>query len=257
MNELTKPMANAPSYLAALGQEGIDRTQNFGSTPRIKIMQGMSDADLRKSFPPGSCIIAPQNTLVAAFGETFDAVTAFFWPSWEKWRDLNDAAPMPILESSTDPDSEIARRAKNPGQREEVYPDDIGKKKPRLYRYVEALNFALYILTGPAAGSVAVASFARGGHRRGARLHDYLKRRDCPVWANRVALVVGEETNRDNQTWYQLRHEIAAQPFIGEDDVATMRKLFLDLKAAYDSRTLAVDTANTAEPAAPEGDEAP
>jgi hypothetical protein len=237
-----------PSYLSTAPKPDLRTVQQYQLVPRLKIVQGMSDADLRKAFPPGSAIIRPDDILVAGFGQEFRAVLLFFWPSWEKWRDINDREGPPLVASTLDllDPSGIPARARSQEARLEEYPGDaemVAEKKLkqlRYYRYTESLNFALWIEEGPAAGSMCVASFARGGHNIGAKLCTYIMRREVPWGAARCVFSVGERTNAKRQTWYQLFFRPPEEPFTSADLFAKLRPIAEGLERAHAQKIIGV-----------------
>ncbi|MFI5402427.1 MAG: hypothetical protein ACHQ1G_05780 [Planctomycetota bacterium] len=232
--------ADIPAHLANLKPEGLEELAAYQQLQRLKVVQGMTDADLRREFPVGSLVLSPERTLVAKPRETAEATLLYFWPSWEKWADINDAeAGGRPLASSTDPASDVARKARDFDARKEAYPDNTDKRQ-WFHRHVESLNFALMIDTGPAAGAVAVLPYNRGSHKFGARLCGYLKRRAVPIYANRIELVTKELPSPVGKGTYEVVDWRGAEnPFASADRLPLLKQTFDGFAKAHGSKTLA------------------
>ncbi|HKX46184.1 MAG TPA: hypothetical protein VJP77_05740 [Planctomycetota bacterium] len=231
--------ADIPAYLAKTKAEGLDVLAEYQQLQRLKVVQGMTDADLRREFPVGSLVLSPERSLVAKPREAVEASLLYFWPSWEKWADMTDTEQggRPLA-SSLDPTSDVARKAKDFERRKEAYADNTDKRQ-RFYRFVESLNFALMIDTGPAAGAVAVLPYNKGSHKFGARLCGYLKRRAVAVYANRIELVTKELPSPVGQGSYEVVDWRGAErPFAAEERLALLKATFDGFEKAHGARTL-------------------
>jgi len=238
----TQEPAQVPAYLKTSEPKGVDELAQYRSTPRLKIIQAMTDDAIQTEFGLGSVVIMPDSVLLTRYSEPFMAVPVFFWPSWATWRDLTDTSGPMIVEESLDPESTVAMAAKNSKKRVEPYSDDPSMN----WHHVESLNFALEIQDGQSAGAVVVASFCKGGHSEGRRLCGYLARKSAEknvdLFANRVQFVSGKVTNRQNQTWYQLGFgapEDGSPLFIDEETHARLLPLHGELKKLHSAGLLA------------------
>jgi len=202
-----------PEWMQQEEVKGVDNVGEFMVTPRMTIVQAMSDIERKEAFGEGGVAIMPDGIKVADNGEPFIVIPLIFWASWEVRSDLNDSAT-PMIENSTqDPNSEIARLSRNKDTREETYGSGFTRK------YVEALNFIVKIDSGEAKGELATISFSIGEHHTGSRLCGLLKRRPCSIFANRIELKTAVR-NRNNRSWYGFEFNNPVDtPIIQDKDV--------------------------------------
>ena len=219
-----------PTYLAETADEGRDQLGEAQQTSHVKCVQMMSDAELVDEFGAGSVVIMPDRQLIATAGEPFDAVTLFFWASFEQWRDIKDKSGGPIEAQTVDPDSQIARNCKVP-RYTEAYQTDPSMS----YRFCTCLNFLIELPVGR-----AVLSFRRGGMARGNQLRGYLYRRGGPIWSHRVTFSSEQQSNRDGQRWFQITHNTAQ--FIAESEVDHHRAAYTEAAAAHDRFLYGLDS---------------
>lgn len=242
-NAVAKP-GERPAHLAKYATEGADLLAQYQQLQRLKVVQDQTDRELKKLFPAGSAILAPERSLVAHATNPFEAAVLFFWPSWERWADLDDKSHPPgPVESSLDPASEVARAARNPKTRLVPYPDNTEQRKWN-WRNIESLNFAIRIETGPAAGAVAVVSFNKGSHGLGSGLCGYLKRRadtqGVSIWANRLVFATHEVPGKTKGTFWVPEWKPAEEPFCSAADADVLKATYDGLKKAHDGRTIGV-----------------
>jgi len=212
-----------PDWMKTEEIKGVDNVGSFMTTPRLTIIQAMSDQDRKESFGEGGVAIMPDGVKVADKGEEFIIIPLVFWASWEIWSDINDTT-LPMIENSTqDPNSDIARRAKSKDTREEMYGDGFRRK------YVESLNFIARIDSGAAKGELATISFSVGEHHTGSRLCGLLKRRPCSIFANRVALATTLR-QRNNRSWYGFDFNNPETDAVIQD-----KEMYDELSAIHDS----------------------
>jgi hypothetical protein len=184
-----------PDWMQTEEIVGVEQVGEHMTTPRLAIVQAMSEEDRKEAFGEGGVAIMPDGVKVADKGEEFVAIPLVFWPSWEVWSDINDTTAPMIEDSTQDPNSDIARRARTKEAREEMYGDGFKR------RYVESLNFIMRIDSGPAAGELATLSFTVGEHYTGSKLCGMLKRRPCSIFANRISFTTALR-KRNNRSWY-------------------------------------------------------
>ncbi len=196
--DLARPADSAlviPDWMQSEAIVGVEQVGEHMTTPRLVIVQAMSEEERKEAFGEGGVAIMPDGVKIADKGEEFVAIPLVFWPSWEIWSDINDATAPMIEDSTQDPNSDIARRARTKDAREEMYGDGFKR------RFVESLNFIVLIDSGPAVGEVASLSFNVGEHYTGSKLCGMLKRRPCSIFANRIAFKTASR-KRNNRSWY-------------------------------------------------------
>ena len=219
-----------PDWMQQEEVKGSDTLGDFMVTPRMTIVQAMSDSDRKEAFGEGGVAIMPDGLKVAGKDEPFVVIPLIFWASWEVRSDLNDSTT-PMIENSTqDPNSETARKARNKDTREETYGNGFTRK------YVEALNFIVKIDSGEASGELATISFSVGEHHTGSRLCGLLKRRPCSIFANRIELKTAVR-QRNNRSWYGFEFNNPVDtPIIQDKDV------YMELSKMHDSLRGIVDS---------------
>lgn len=219
-----------PDWMQQEEVKGSDSLGDFMVTPRITIVQAMSDHERKESFGEGGVAIMPDGIKVAGMNEPFVVIPLIFWASWEVRSDLNDSTT-PMIENSTqDPNSDIARKARNKDTREETYGNGFTRK------YVEALNFIVKIDSGEAKGELATISFSVGEHHTGSRLCGMLKRRPCSIFANRVELKTAVR-QRNNRSWYgfEFNNPVDTPIIQDKDAYIELSKMHDSLKGIIDS----------------------
>jgi len=223
MTDLQKTTEQIPAYLQ--GQDdGREELASYSQLSFIKTVQDMSDPELKEEFSAGCAVLMPDRALIAEHEVEWSAVCVYFWPSYQKWRDVNDqsADGGPIVEQSIDPKSEAARKCAIRGY-SEPYPDGN-----MAYRYDTSLNFLLFV---ESLGQLAVLPFIRGGAQSGNSLRSFLQRRGGPIWSQRITFSVGTRMNRRRQQWYQIEHSAAA--FVKEEECEPFRKMYENAKQSH------------------------
>ena len=175
--------------------EGVETVAEFQTTPRIAIVQAMSQPERKELVGEGGVAIMPDGVAVAKKDEEFVVIPLVFWPTWEVHSDINDTSSPFVMESTSDANSQIARLSKGRDTRNESYGEGFSKK------YLECLNFVVRIESGPATGELGTLTFSGGEHYTGSKLCGLLKRRSCSIYANRIALSTAMR-QRNNKSWW-------------------------------------------------------
>jgi len=219
-----------PDWMQQEEVKGIEQVGEHMTTPRLAIIQAMSDQDRKETFGEGGVAIMPDGVKVAGKDEEFIAIPLVFWVTWEQWSDINDSGS-PMIENSTqDSTHEIAKKARNKDTREEMYGEGFKR------RYVESLNFIMKIDSGDAMGELATISFSVGEHHTGSRLCGLLKRRPCSIFANRIAFRTALR-QRNNRSWYGFDF---ANP--ETDAIIQDKAVYEELEKVHDSLSGLVNT---------------
>lgn len=229
--------ADAPAYLTQYGAEGAEeRLEIQSATPRLKAVQPMTDREIKSEHGEGAIVCMPDSLLVAEPGQAVTVIPVWRWLSWQTWADPNDRdAEIPVLAEDFDPGSELARKARNPREREEPYEGGV-------LTHRECIHMILSIEDGPAAGLCAVHSWMRAGHKHGAKLSRHIDRmgeaKRVPIYGNRIRLVAVEETNANNQTYWVVVGRPDDAPFVAEDRIAAMRDLYKGFQKLHEQATI-------------------
>ncbi len=200
-NERTEPgaikVSGVQDILKFTEDTSLEALQEYVIVPFVKVIQGMSDQELKDTFGEGSAVLRPGDIKIAAKNEPFLFVPLFFFTMYRKWADRKDTQM--IMESSYDPNSDIAKLSRDPDRREQVYEGDEGKpeKEQRKYRYVEHLCFIGLLYDGVQAGERCLISFQKGDFRVG---------RAFASGAQMRKVVVNEETGEKARVplWAQV-----------------------------------------------------
>jgi len=235
-DEVMAPQA-APAYLANAGKEGLeDQLPVSQPTPRIKVVQAQSAKELREEFAVGTMLLQPDNVVIAPPRAKVVATPLLRWLSWQHQRDRKDQSGFWILEETLEPASRIAIKAKTFETRTEPY----GDGSEMTYKFVECINFLVLIEDGECAGSPAVLTFSKGGHKYGANLERYLQRRNIPIYGNRLELWTDEVVNKNDDAWEQVLFGAPKSPFVPEGDVERLKALHLEFKQMYEAGAISV-----------------
>jgi hypothetical protein len=228
--------AELPDYLNTESPEGIGTVGEYQTTPRIKIVEGMSSPELKDEYGEGTLVVMPDGVPVAKVSEPFQAIPVIFWPSWVKYSDLKDTSSAVRVAQTLDPRSELAQLSRNHETRRVPYDN----QPDMFWTHSENLNFIIEICTGPAEGMVAALEYSRGRYLVGQRLCGYLKRRGCHIYANRLQFESGRTTNRQNQSWYEVDFVAGNPPFVSKNDIERLAKLHSELQRVYDAGEIGV-----------------
>ncbi len=236
------PVALAPSSLPAFMQnkpvEGLEVLSKFQSYQRIIIVQPQAKSDKKAMFGGEGVVgMVPMNKPLALKGVEFIAIPLMFFPSWESWRDNNDKSGpngSPVIESTFDEVSDLAKKCK--ARLSEQYPNPADPTRPFNRRYLEILNFIVAIDDGEFKGEIAMMSFMSGEHRNGANLCGTIRRRPGSIYANRFTFKTSLR-KRPKGEWYgfDTNNPTPEQggPFVSDEKTFDqLKELHHSLKAA-------------------------
>lgn len=223
--------AALPAYLQGTDREGFEGLDKYRIVPRMRIVQQQSKDELREVAGEGGVILRPDNLPVFTQGESVIAVPVFIFTTYEKWRDANDPEEGLVLAVSTDPASDLARRAQDASKWSEAYSDGSGLH----YKYVESINAVLHLTTGPAAGRTAILSFNITAFPIGKQLVSMLRSRKVALYANRVEIGTTKRTKGRNSWWTPTINNPADGPFVSEEIFREMQGYHAEMVEAYNS----------------------
>jgi len=255
-NEIIKTQTQLPGFMTEDREMGVSELRQFIIPPRLKVVQPMSSEQYTEKFNKGDVVLAPQLVLVAPItmdsvtkrptksGQPFNFVPLFFFPEYLAWNPLESKGTLPaVRERSLDPQSEIARKARNPETREEPCPE-VARA---VIRYQEHLNFIMLLVnTGDTAGIPVVASFSRGEHRTGTNLASLIAMRRAPIFGC-VFEATSKLRSNSKGEWYGLD---ITNPSVSsgvnaivtdEAQYAALKKLHLEMKEAHAKNLIIVD----------------
>lgn len=262
-------------YLAKFTADdhSLDALDEYRVLPRLKLIQPTTDQALKEAFGEGSVIIRPGDALVCRYSResklSFQFVPQFFCVEFAKWADLRDKESGVVVERTFNPQHAIAKNARDPKTRFEVYEghEDRDQKDQWVYRYVEHLRFA-GILYGDTslAGTTAALSFERGEFAQGRNFISAVKlRRErildeeeeiiinvplyAQVWTLRPAF-----RDRGSRRWFGFDFEPADPAIVPEEEMDLMRSAHQELRMLHDKDRLRVEEDPQDEDTVPESD---
>ena len=250
MSEIEKVDVNFLSQYV-VDDKSLVGMDEYRILPSLKIIQAMSDKELKKQYGEGSVLIMPGGAPVWREGEDpFLFVAHFFYAEFAKWSDINDQESPMILQRSYDNAGDFAKRARNKELRFESY----GDNNQYQYRYVEHLRFPGVIYGDhPLAGTLATLSFQRGEFGQGKNFISAVKMRKhkinggsavLPLWSQVWGFAVGERT-WGGKNW--LGFDFVPRGVIKEEDAEEMRNAFLEMKELHEKDRLIVEETLTGE----------
>lgn len=227
--------------------------------PRLKIMQGMSEAGMKGAAGgDGAVVLAPGGLPLAGPKDVITVNPLFFFAEYIVWNDRADKVSPRVHDRSyalaTDPGGEIARRALNVKMRAERYGGS--DEKPWMRRWVEHLNFICYLVGSPhgtAVGDFVTLSFERGENMQGRSFINAITSRriggnaeervpgvKVPLWAQVWDLRTALRTRGDNN-WWGFDFTASDPSIIDQSDADHREGQHRALKEEFKARTLVVD----------------
>lgn len=189
--------------------KSLEALQEYIIVPFVKVIQGMSEQDLKDTFGEGSAILRPGDVKIGDRKTPFLFVPIFFYTMFRKWADRTDTQM--ILDTSYDPNCDLAKLSRDPDRREEIYEGDEGKTEPRKYRYVEHLCFIGVVYDGEMSGTRCLISFQKGdfrvgrGFASGAQMRKIKDadgtKKQVPLWAQVWLMKLNLRERNDNRWW--------------------------------------------------------
>ena len=223
INQQGGALSNRPENLPAFIQQGgelagTELLSQFIQPPRLKIVQPQSKPELKAQFNEGDIVIMPQKELVVPImlnehnrptdkGNAFLIVPIYFYPEYCSWNPIGVQGTMPaIRERSTDQNSVIAKKARNPQTREEICPEfpRDADGKPQFIRHTEHLNFLCSLISVEALWDTPVLiSFFRGEAKTGQSFCAAIRMRHTHIYACQFQAQAARRTNAKGN-WFGL-----------------------------------------------------
>jgi hypothetical protein len=252
MSSLIIKNDNLPDYLQpAMIDTGTEGMGQFIVPPRIKVVQPVSRGEYKDKFSPGDAVLVPQMIRIISLdideknrpkNESSAVIFTplFFFPEFCLWNPLEAKGNLPMIrESSFDPTSAVAIKARDAKRRFEACPE----MPEKMMRYVEHLNFVVLIHVEGLNMLPAVMSFSRAEHRAGSNFAALCKMRMAPMYGCKFAFRTRYREN-DKGQWYGIDVENPPEAVGAFVDKATFEYTsyqYRELKAAHADRALRVD----------------
>jgi hypothetical protein len=246
---------SAPSWLQNYQEvdNSFEGLEQYRVLPRLKIVQGTSNAKLQQSFNAGTVIIIPSMQVLAHSDESFRFVPIFGFTEFRLWSDLKDEQSPAIVERTFDKKSELAQKARDPSLRQEPYGDlDTKTGMPRYSRrYVEHICFACMIhdRESPFYGTPMVLEFARGEFGRGTQFVSSMMLRryggkPVPMFGQVWEATPAFRENGPQKKWWGLdiNSPSDVDPYVTEEEFQFFADQHRSLRADFDKKILVVNT---------------
>ena len=241
----------APAWLVDAAKEDTskDALKEHLVLPQLRMVPTSPGERMRQykdQYGEGALVVTPAGIAVAPHDTWVKVVPLFMFTEFRKWHDRDDAGTNAVLERTTDPTSDLAKRARNEETREEAYGDlnrmVKGKVKPFMYQYVEHLCFVVLIYDGVARGAAASLEFQRGSLWTGKEFSTAALMRkvdgvDCPLWTQVWELQSSEKSGK-GFTWWALgyRNPEDGQLLITDEEAAGFREDWVTHREAHKSQ---------------------
>lgn len=241
--------------------KSLEALQEYVIVPFVKVIQGMTDQDLKDQFGEGAAILRPGDVKIGDRKLPFLFVPLFFYTVFRKWADRLDKDQM-IVASTYDPESETAKRSRDPELWEEAYENDEDKK----YRYVEHLCFIGIIYDGEQAGERCLISFQKGdfkvgrGFASGAQMRKVVvndetkEKAQVPLWAQVWQMKTSLRESKGNKWWGldPCAPPEGIESMISPDRYADHSDMYNDLVKAHAANLIRIDGEDDGSESTPE-----
>lgn len=261
--EVTRVSGVDASFLLKHQQEdtSLQGMEEFVILPFLKIVQDQTkDQELKQRVGAGGVAMSPGKLVVyESGGDPFLFVPQFFHNEFLKCADIKDSESPFIVARTYDPSHELAKKARDPDLRTEVYPGDEDKKpaNQKNYRYVETLNFSGVVYGDhPLSGQRAAMVFSKAEFSTGRRFISGIKMRreiiedpdsgeniaiKVPLWSQVWEMSTSLRPPRNGGQWYGFDFAPADPPVIDPADEEEFKASYEELKAAHEDNRLRVD----------------
>lgn len=239
--------------------QSLAAMQPYVIVPRIKIIQAMTDAELKKKLgPDGTVCVRPGDGLLGPPNGSFLFVPQFFFSEFALWADRKDKESPRIIRRSYDATSDIAKAAANETLRYEVY--EGHEKKPEKDRWKRS-NVHHFCWVGviygdhELKGQQAVLSMERGEWGNGRRFISAISMRrhqpegmdqkvPVPLWAQVWELKSAFRDKGDKKWWgFDFSGPSEAAPIITDEEGDAFHEEHLRLAQLHEQSRLRVDHA--------------
>ena len=236
------------SYLVNYADHAKQALQDLSAhrtVQRLRIIQAMTDNDLKQKFGEGSVVLQPGEIYIhKAETHPFLVVPIYLFSEFMTQSDVSSQAAF-IQARSLDPQGMIAQKSRSPELREEMTP--TGK----VY-HVESINVACIVLgneqmePAPVAMSFAKGDFGTGRNFASAMALQRIGGNAIPNWAQIWAISTKHRTKAQH-SWWGYQYELASPekhgcgPVIPPDWMEEYQELNEQLREDHHAQRIAVD----------------
>jgi hypothetical protein len=201
-----------PEHLKGRAIVGVEELNKYVVLPRIKVVQKQAADQLLQQFNIGDVVITPTFSLVCPYtntdkspGDPWYFTPLYFFANWAVWSPISLRGQVPmILEETSDPESEIARRARSKNKDDRfVDMDKEGFPRERK-RYVEQLNYVITLQRHDLADMPMMLTCSKGEHFSGSKMSNLVQARKSSIFACVFQANVVYRPGQNNLDWYGI-----------------------------------------------------
>lgn len=260
--EVAKIEAPDPSFLMQYEEQdsSLAGMDEYVILPFLRIVQDQTKNSAHKDNPGvGGVVLSPGDVVIhEPGGDGFLFVPLFFHTEFLKTADIKDTESGFIVDRTFDPTSPIAKKARNPDLRSEIYEGYENKpvSQQRFHRYIETLNFSGVVYgEHPASGQEGAIVFSKAEFTTGRRFISGIKMRrevvgeegderaiKVPLWSQVWHFSTSQRPPRNGGQWYGFDFTPAEFPLIDPTDAEEFRAKHEALKEAHSDNKLRIDT---------------
>lgn len=238
-----------PSYLEEYSNEGTQNIKANNMLQRLKVIQDLRRGDY-KEFSPGSLVLSPDQICLCSGDnpQQLGFVPLYHFSLYALIEPLCANVSYPVVESTTDETSDIARRSQDSNLWWEYHPDHpAGSPDAEKWRrrYVHQLCFVVMIDGFPLP---ALLTFSKGDFKRGRKLCSTILMRKAPIWAQRYMMQAKVVDNASGDEWWALGvNPDLDQPFVSQELAASYREQYAKLDEMFQGGVLADEAKSAVE----------
>ena len=236
----SRELIERPSFLPSVDSDVVREDNSlmnqYCKPPRLKIVQALTAEPFKPPFTDKDAVVIPQMIKVGGDGEPFSFTPIYFFPSWACWNPLKMKATLPaIREWSTDPNTEVARKARK------FIKEPCPENAELQLRYCEHHSWYCMIHDVEDLKDLPVIfPFVRGGISASQNLIGLIQTRKSPKYACRFQAIVADHKGKEGN-WYGFDFINDNPLWVEEDSYNKYRKLAEDLKKLVDTQQVEID----------------
>jgi hypothetical protein len=230
-----KGLPAVPDFMKVEGDTSTDAVQQYIRPSRIKVVQSLSDDEVKKTFGVGSVILSPANILIRKVkrdsnGEPMLGATEpirftpiFMFTEFCTWNPIAaKGSRPPVIARSFDPKSDIAQKARDFKSRTERHPENSDWE----VTHCEHINFIIRLLDfSDEFDEACLLTFSRGEFKAGTDFASLIKmRRGVPLYGSVYELNLVQRKNAKG-SWLGLDVSNPVEnPYVNEAQFAQFKE---------------------------------
>jgi len=234
-----------PDYLNEIDKKdwGTDNLAQYVTPPFLKIVQKQASAPFDQ-YENGTIMAVPQNIELFRPGQEFHITPIFQYTEFVITNPYTLKASLPFIrERSTDPNGEIAKRARNFNDRMMICPEAPADKQNNdkyMCCYYEHINFIVVIHESETLGGLPIVmTFRSGSFKQGKNFASLVKMRQGPMPACvfkccSTKLVQGGEENYV----FSISNPTDNAPWLTEEEFLKTNELHKEFKKLSEENRL-------------------